>query len=188
LYLVYHQEVVPSVVKAYLPTALAVIGLMMILRSFVKRNEATNPWLLVVTNQMFTALAIAFNEQFDFAQIHLYLSGIMISGVVGYLIIVRLKKKNEPITLDRFQGLSYEYPRLSIIFLIACLGLAGFPITPTFIGEDVILGHIHQNQFGLTILIALSLILDGLAVFRIYARLFLGPHEKGYHEVAYRSS
>jgi hypothetical protein len=28
--------------------------------------------------------------------------------------------------------------------------------------------------------------MDGLVVFRIYARLFLGPNEKGYHEVAYQ--
>jgi NADH:ubiquinone oxidoreductase subunit 4 (subunit M) len=72
--------------------------------------------------------------------------------------------------------------------MLASLGMAGFPITPTFIGEDLIMGHVQEHQFGLTLLIALGLILDGLAVFRIYARLFLGPHEKGYHEVAYRSS
>jgi formate hydrogenlyase subunit 3/multisubunit Na+/H+ antiporter MnhD subunit len=72
--------------------------------------------------------------------------------------------------------------------MLASLGMAGFPITPTFIGEDLILGHVQEHQFGLTLLISLGLILDGLAVFRIYARLFLGPHEKGYHEVAYKSS
>ena len=50
------------------------------------------------------------------------------------------------------------------------------------------LGHIHENQFPLLILIVLNLIMDGLVIFRIYSRLFLGPHEKGYHETAYRSS
>jgi formate hydrogenlyase subunit 3/multisubunit Na+/H+ antiporter MnhD subunit len=77
---------------------------------------------------------------------------------------------------------------LAFIFVIACLGLAGFPITPTFIGEDLMLGHIHENQFPLLILIVLNLILDGLVIFRIYARLFLGQHKKGYHEFSYRSS
>ncbi len=135
-----------------------------------------------------TMVYIAFNEQFDFSQVHLYLSGIFVSGLIGYLCFRRLEKRGESAMLDRFHGHCYEYPRLTIVFLVACLGLAGFPITPTFIGEDIIMGHMHQNQFGLTVLIALGLILDGLVVFRIYARLFLGPHEKGYHEVAYRSS
>ena len=80
------------------------------------------------------------------------------------------------------------FPKLSFIFLIVSLGISGFPITPTFIGEDIILGHIHQNQYLMITLTALSLILDGLAIFRIYARLFLGPHYKMNHEVAYRSS
>jgi hypothetical protein len=37
-------------------------------------------------------------------------------------------------------------------------------------------------------LVALGFILNGLALVRIYARVFLGPHVKTYHEVAYRSS
>jgi|GEM_PF-2151783 len=50
------------------------------------------------------------------------------------------------------------------------------------------LGHIHENQPLLTLLIALVLVLDGLALFRIYVRLFLGPYNRIYHETAYRSS
>jgi formate hydrogenlyase subunit 3/multisubunit Na+/H+ antiporter MnhD subunit len=63
-----------------------------------------------------------------------------------------------------------------LLFAIASLGLSGFPITPTFIGEDLILGHIRENQVLLTVLTASNLIIDGLAIFRIYARLFLGPN------------
>jgi formate hydrogenlyase subunit 3/multisubunit Na+/H+ antiporter MnhD subunit len=68
------------------------------------------------------------------------------------------------------------------------LGLSGFPITPTFIGEDLIFSHIHENQVVLASFVALSFIIDGLAIMRIYARVFLGPHIKNYHSIAYRSS
>ena len=50
------------------------------------------------------------------------------------------------------------------MFLVSCLGLAGFPITPTFIGEDVIFSHIHEDQPILALFVALSLIIDGLAI------------------------
>jgi hypothetical protein len=40
----------------------------------------------------------------------------------------------------------------------------------------------------LAFLISLSLILNGLAAVRIYARIFLGPHVKTYHGTAKRSS
>ena len=71
---------------------------------------------------------------------------------------------------------------------MACLGLTGFPITPTFIGEDLIFSHIHEDQYVLALFTTLSFIIDGLALVRIYARVFLGPHIKTYHETPYRSS
>ena len=107
---------------------------------------------------------------------------------MGIWVINQLRKKGEVVTLDQFSGHAHEHPRLSFIFAIAALGLAGFPITPTFIGEDLMLGHVHENQFPLLMLVVLNLILDGLVIFRTYSRLFMGPHTKGYHEVAHRSS
>lgn len=188
LYLVYHEQIIPQNVMGYLPLFFAVCGLVMILKAFVERQNAQMAWWLVILNQLFTSLAIGFNEQFEFEQIHVYLSGIFISGLIGFLCLRKLVSGKESITLDGFHGAAFQHPQLAFFFLLASLGLSGFPITPTFIGEDLILGHIHENQFILLALICLSLILDGLAIFRIYARLFLGPHQKINHEVAFRSS
>jgi NADH-quinone oxidoreductase subunit L len=188
LYYVYHKpEMSPNTMK-YLPPICAFIGLALILRAFTVRDHAAKAWTLVIMNQLFMVLAIAFNEQFSFHQIHLYLSGILVSGVLGYGCLLWLNLRKEKLELNKFHGHVYRYPKLTILFLIACLGVTGFPITPTFIGEDLILGHIHENQFLLTALIALGLILDGLAIFRLYARLFLGPGEGRGREVAYRSA
>jgi NADH-quinone oxidoreductase subunit L len=60
--------------------------------------------------------------------------------------------------------------------------MAGFPITPSFVGEDLIFSHIRTDQFLLAFFVASSFIVDGLALIRIYARLFLGPHEAIAHE------
>lgn len=188
LYLVYHKDLLPTAVIHFFPVMMALIGLVVVLVAFVKRGDARRAWLLIVLNQLYTSLAVGFNEQFDFTQIHLFLSGVLVSAVVGYWALNNLAKQGEAVDLNKFHGHAYEHSKLVVIFLLACLGLAGFPITPTFIGEDLILTHIHENQIFLTVLIALSLIVGGLSIFRIYGRIFLGPHEKGYHEVAYRSS
>jgi formate hydrogenlyase subunit 3/multisubunit Na+/H+ antiporter MnhD subunit len=132
-------------------------------------------------------MAISFNEHFDKTHILLYLSGVIISGIIGYLCIQRLRKLEKWVSLDKFYGHSYEHPKITIIFFIACLGLSGFPITPTFIGIDLIFSHIKENQVLLAFFVALSFILNGLAVIRIYARIFLGPHVKKYHSIAKRS-
>jgi NADH-quinone oxidoreductase subunit L len=188
LFFAYNKSVIPDGVLHLLPLLFALIAVMMILRAFTERRFAKTSWLLIILNQLFTSLSVAFNEQFDYTQVHIYLSGVFVSGILGYMCLRFLRNSGESVSLDQFHGHAYEHPRLAFVFLIASLGLAGFPITPTFIGEDFIIGHIHENQFTLTALTALSLILDGLAIFRIYSRLFLGPHEKGYHETAYRSS
>jgi formate hydrogenlyase subunit 3/multisubunit Na+/H+ antiporter MnhD subunit len=92
------------------------------------------------------------------------------------------------IDLDRFHGYAYSHQFLALLFLLCSLGVAGFPITPTFIGEDLLFSHIHENQVLLALLTAVSLIVNGLAIIRIYARVFLGPHVKSIFDMGYRSS
>jgi NADH-quinone oxidoreductase subunit L len=188
LFLAYNKNLMDHALELGLPTLFAIIGIIMALKAFVERGSSSYAWFLVILNQLFTSLAIAFNEEFDYGQIHIFLSGIIISGIVGYICLKYLKSKGVDTKLDGFKGNINKYQTLALVFLISCLGIVGFPITPTFIGEDVILGHIHENQYLLTFLIALGLIVDGLAIFRIYARIFLGPNRDSFNEVAYRSS
>lgn len=74
------------------------------------------------------------------------------------------------------------------MFLLPCLGACGILITPTFIGEDLIFTHIHEDQPTLAIFVSLCFIIDGLAIIRIYARIILVPHVKSVYEMGYRSS
>jgi NADH-quinone oxidoreductase subunit L len=188
LYLVYNTALVPPYLLHYFSEFFALLAMLLALKSFSERQSAAFALASLVLSQLFTSLSIGFNEHIDFMQIHIYLSGIVIAVVIAFGCIWQLEKAGESTTLDTFHGHSYERPRLAFLFLLACLGLSGFPITPTFIGEDLIMMHIHTQQLPLIFLTAICLVFDGLAVFRIYSRLFLGPHSKHYHEVAYRSS
>lgn len=187
-YGVYHKSMLPDFMIEVFPTGFMVVGFALLLRAFVERATSFFSWILVVLNQLYTTVGIGFNETFDYGQLHLHLSGVVVCGIIGYLVINRLKNSGEDTSLNRFHGHVYEYPRLAFVFVLACLGLAGFPITPTFIGEDLLLGHVHEDQFILMTIFILNLIMLGIVVFRIYARLFLGIHDKGYHVTSYRSS
>lgn len=188
VFLIYNRGYISGNNSNYLPVFFAIISFVLVLKAFVKRKSVFNAWLLIILNQLFLSLSFGFNETFDFYQVHVFLSGILISGVIGLLVIYRLKKKGASIDLNQFHGHVYEFPRLAFVFVVACLGISGFPITPTFFGEDLMLGHIHEDQFFLLGILILSLILDGLVVYRIYSRLFLGQHKSDYHDFAYRSS
>jgi len=185
---IFNGQFVSEDFQSYLPIFFALIGLIMVLKSFSERKNVQISWLFIIMNHFWIALAISLNEHFDYTETLLYLSGVVVAGGLGYACLLKLKSLEKSIGLDRFQGHSYEHPRLALLFLLCCLGLSGFPITPTFIGEDLIFSHIHEDQLGLAFFISLSFIIDGLSIIRIYARIFLGPHVKTYHELAYRSS
>jgi len=188
LFCLFNQEIIPHYVLKYLPFLFSLFGLVKVLRSFTERKNTLLSWYLLVKNHFWIALAIAFNEHFSYDQIMMYLSGVVFFGVLGFWCLQKLKKGEHNISMSKFRGHAYEHPRLSFVFLISCLGLSGFPISPTFIGIDLVFGHIHQNQLLLAFCAALSFVLAGLSAVRIYARIFLGPHVKKYHEIAYRSS
>jgi len=188
LFCVYHREVLPDNVQMYLPIVFSLIGVIMVLKAFSERIKVKLSWMLIIMNHFWVALAISFNEKFMFEQVHLYLSGIVLAGIVGYFCLRRLRKLEQSIDLDQFHGHSFKHPKIALVFFIACLGVTGFPISPTFIGEDLIFSHIHADQYLLAFFTSLSFIIDGLAIIRIYARVFLGPHSKSPTEMAYRSS
>ena len=170
------------------PNVLALVAAVLALRSFIERKSPEYSFSLVAFSHFWIALAISFNEHFSFSHTLIYLSGVVLSLIVGLAALNILRKSEKHVDLNGFYGHIYEHKWLAFMFLLAALGLAGFPVTPTFLGEDLIFSHIHENQIGLTLLVALSAIFSGLSTVRIYIRLFLGPHIKNYHPVAYRSS
>lgn len=181
------EQAVAKQLLSLLPILFSLIGLVFVLKAFTERKHAKMSWVFVLINHFWIALAVFFNEHFNFRETALYLSGIVTAGILGYICLTRLMRL-ESIDLDRFHGHVLLHPKLGLLFLVACLAVTGFPITPTFIGEDLIFSHIREEQVLLACIVALSFILDGLAIIRIYARVFLGPHVRSVYEMAYRSS
>ena len=182
------KEKVPSELTSLLPEIFAGIGLVFVFKSFSERKSPFLAWILIVMNHFWIALAIVFNEHVTVSEIAFYLAGIIISGSIGYLALLKLKQLEKRILISQYLGHVYEHPKFAFFFLLATLGITGFPITSTFIGEDLIFSHIGSNQVVLAFFVASSFVVSGIAGIRIYARLFLGPHVKTYHELPYQSS
>ncbi|MBC7695140.1 MAG: hypothetical protein H7141_06810 [Burkholderiales bacterium] len=184
----YFESGIPTQIHNFLPTFFSFIGFVMVLKSYTERKNVHLAWILIIMNHFWIALAISFNEHYMYTQSLLYLSGIVVMGIIGFITIQKLKTIEEHVDLNLFNGHAYEHPKFAFVFLLSCLGLTGFPITPTFIGEDIIFSHIREDQVALAFFTASSLIIDGIAAIRIYSRVFLGPHIKTYHQSAFKSS
>lgn len=149
------------------------ISVLLVLKAFSEYTKIKSAWGAIFFSHLSVVLALNILHPGLFLDSFLYLSGALISSILGYWVINKLKNSNESLDLNSFKGLIEKHPKLGFIFLISCLGISGFPITPTFIGEDLIFSHIKESEFILAIFVALTFILNGLAAIRIYARLFL---------------
>ncbi len=178
----------PYQITNILPELFAFIGLVFVFKSFSERRSPFLAWILIVMNHFWIALAIVFNDKVTISEIAYYLAGIIVAGIIGYIALLQLRKLERKILINQYLGHVYEHPKFAFFFLLATLGITGFPITTTFIGEDLVFSHIDSNQLFLAFFVASSFVVSGIAGIRIYARLFLGSHVKTYHELPYKSS
>jgi NADH:ubiquinone oxidoreductase subunit 5 (subunit L)/multisubunit Na+/H+ antiporter MnhA subunit len=182
------KENVPSEIIDSIPNLFAFFGFVFVLKSFSERKSPFLAWTLIVLSHFWIAMAILFNEKVTASELIMYLSGITISGIIGYISLLQLKKLEKRILINHYLGHVYDHPIFALSFLIAALGVTGFPITSTFIGEDLLFSHIESNQYLLAFLISSCFVVSGIAGIRVYARLFLGPHVKTNHELPYKSA
>jgi NADH-quinone oxidoreductase subunit L len=187
-FLCFNGHYIPLGLRQWLPTAFSFLGLIMAIKSFSERKNVWLSWILIITNHFWVALAVSFNESVPANQLLLYLSGVIFSGATGYWCLSLLRRYERHIGLGQFHGHIRRHERIGIVFFLSCLGLSGFPITPTFIGEDLVFSHIHQNQAFFAVFVSLGCIVNGISLIRIYARIFLGPGMHSQYELTYRSS
>ncbi|NBT59068.1 hypothetical protein EBT16_09825 [bacterium] len=121
--------------------------------------------------QIFVVASVSVTDHFSKTDLGIYLSGILVFWPVGWGLIRSFPQTS----LSGFSGFYYESEWKDFIFLCCCLGLSGFPISPSYLGEDLILHHASEERMWLALLIAFCFIISGISSLRIYSRLFLGP-------------
>ena len=166
----------------------AVIALISILISFNERISGLHAWVNVILGHLFIMMSVALNSHIETGYLLLYLLCILFFGSLGYFSLIQLKKETTTISLDRFHGNIKHHPKLSLLFLISCIGLIGFPISPLYIAIDLLLTYIEKHQYIIMAFVALSLIFIEISLLRIYTRLFCGLPANSNDPVAFKSS
>jgi NADH-quinone oxidoreductase subunit L len=183
-----YSALLPENVRRFLLLIPVVFASLLSLRAFTEKKNVYLAWYLVVFSHLFVVLALVTFTVVNPKHILFYLGGIAVSAIVGNLCLNRLNRFGIVLNLNWYQGHCYEHPKLNFAFLICCLGLIGFPVTPTFLGIELIYGYIQPAQVFLLVMVSLVLLVNSLSLIRIYSRIFLGPHVRTYHEVARKSS
>jgi len=172
-----------------LPIVLMSLALVVILFAFASRRSALIAWTSLMTAHLYILAAILFNSgHVEPVEILFYASGVILAFLLGYHCLHKIDAIDGDISLDRFHGYVYEQNTTRFLFLVAAMGILGFPITAAFVGIDVMFTYVQHDQYALIILMALCFIFIELTAFRILLRIFYGPHKKLNHPVAFRSS
>ena len=166
----------------------SLLALVTIMIAWTERRSALRAWYFIGLSQLFFMFSIMQQHTFDISQVMLYLSGSAGAFIGGILSLKRVISKENGINSNEFHGHVYEHPRLALFFLICALTIIGFPISPTFLGFDLLFSDIENNHKLLLLFSSVTFIILEYTAIRIYARVFLGPHRKTYHEIAHRSS
>lgn len=179
----------PEQVDKYLHLLFAIIGTILVLVAFTEKKNALKAWYFIIISQFYLVLAIAkLNDEFEYVEILLYAIGLLFAAIAGIIILRKLKAAEKELKLNDFYGHIYHHPVWGNWFLVACLAFVSLPFTPSFIGIDLMFSHVDHDEYILITLISVSFLVLELSVLRIYARLFLGPHKRQTHPIAYRSS
>ncbi len=179
----YNDDWLLDLGKELLMSIILTLGFLAVLKSYAEKNDPILAFTNVFFAHLFTAYSALFHDNFNLQELFIYMSGHLVAIVIGLWSLFQLKKREkEYFHLGGYLGHSYEHPTQAILFFITTIIMMGFPITPSFIGEDLIFGHIHHHQVYLALISSLNFVFTGFALIRIYSLLFLGPHIKSYHE------
>ena len=165
------------------------IALAIILFTFSYRGSALKAWACLLIAHLFIMAGIGINTvHINTIEIIFYATGISTAFALGLYCLSSIKGIDNDISLNNFHGYVYERKYMALLFLLAAIGMLGFPITAAFIGIDVFFTYVEDTQTLAITLLALCFIFIELAAIRIFLRIFLGPHKKLTHPVAFRTS
>ena len=164
-----------SMAKTWLSMPVSLAMAVVSLSAFSNIRSPFQVWHSITLSSLLAGVAVwlmAPNAWFD---VLLFGSGIVPSWVLGVVALCVLLRHH------RFADAPFVYrayaetrPGWSLALFLSFLGLVGFPITPAFLGEDLLLSHASSQHPWFALPITTSFVINGIAAARTYLRLCMG--------------
>lgn len=158
------------------------------IRAYATKGSARVCWNLIGLGHAYGALFLFLASGSDVSLLVQYAAFVAAALVAGHACLWYLSTHGEPRSLRVFHGSMYAYPRLGHFFFIVVLLFASFPISPSFLAQDIMLSRIPAESAYLILFFCVSYLLSGVSIMRLYVKLSFGPHRTGRHEIAYTAS
>lgn len=162
-----------------IPTALFMF--MASLSAFAEKRNPYRIWNTVGLSGFLAGVVAWLISDTAGSGVDMFLTGIVPAWLFGLLTMVRLLKGEQYAQAPfQYRAMSVRKPGLALALFLCFLGLIGFPITPAFIGQDLIIFHTTNHYPWIVVLYSFSFVLNGIAAAGVFQRLCMGrPVEAG---------
>jgi len=174
--------------KLAVSTAAAVISIVFYIRAYATKNSARTCWNLILLGHLFGALFLGLASTGSWKYLVMYGVGVATAFIAGHVCLWYLEAEGESTALRDYHGSIYAFKKLGHVFFIVCLLFMAFPISPSFLAQDILLSFIPGSHAVQILLFCLAYLIMGVSIMRLYTKVFFGPHKASHHEIAYRSS
>ncbi|WP_026601861.1 proton-conducting transporter transmembrane domain-containing protein [Methylomonas sp. 11b] len=166
---------VSSVARIYLSMPISLAMAVVSLSAFSNKHSPFQVWHSVALSSILAGVAVWLMVPSAWADVALFFSGIIPSWILGIWALSVLLRHyhfaDEPFV---FRAFAETRPGWSLMLFLSFLGLVGFPITPAFLGEDLLLSHASSQHPWFAAPITVSFVINGIAIARVYLRLCMG--------------
>ncbi len=165
----------PEVFTLKLEWTMAIFMILVSLAAYGENCSVYRLWNFIgLTNFMF-GLFTLFATGGKFESSPWFLCSIFTFWTFGTLSLKGLFRNISRPSLNKYYAFSSTHPRTSYLLLMSFLGIAGFPLFPSFLGEDMVLHHLTGPQAPFALVGAFVLMLNGISAARLYTRVCWGP-------------
>jgi NADH-quinone oxidoreductase subunit L len=167
----------------------AVISIVFYVRAYATKNSARVGWNLIMLGHLFGALFLGVASHGSWKYLVMYGVGVAAAFAVGHACLWYVQiRGGESLVLRDYHGSIYAFNKLGNLFFVVCLLFMAFPISPSFLGQEILVSSIPGNHAFQVVFFCLMYLLAGVSIMRLYVKTFFGPHKSSHHEIAYRSS
>jgi NADH-quinone oxidoreductase subunit L len=159
----------------YLSIPIAMAMVLASLSAFGQLNKPISVWNAMALSSTLAGIAVLFLNPEAKPDVAIFLSGIIPAWLLGVTVLFRMLKNQDPSeSLFTYQAMAETRPKLSLLLFISFLCLVGFPISPAFLGEDLLLSHASSHDPWFALPITIAFIINGIAGARVFQRLCMG--------------
>jgi len=161
--------------QSYIALPLSALMVLTSLGAFSEKHSPYKVWNAIGASSLLAGVAICFLNPSAWKDVLLFASGIIPAWILGIIVLSKLLKNevfaNSPFT---YRAFSETQPQLSMLLFLSFLGLVGFPISPTFLGEDLLLSHASNFGPWFALPLTITFVINGIAAARVFQRLCMG--------------